>query len=236
MVGAKPVSGLARDGWTITQTSNFAGSVSTELTADSMRMRIGRIGLTIISKAPQWTAYVYNENNKNFCEIPKEQWGKKFVIGGSMNSMKTKDGKSLLSSQPTGKTMKIFGYRAKEVEVIRAARPALDMPAEKVSEVWIASDILPPPQIAELFCHHLNIPTQKGIPLRVFNRAKGRMVSILDTLAIKRGPIAPEIFLPLKGYKQVKDEMQLIMDDSTEDMIGGPLDKFATPAPGPSRH
>jgi hypothetical protein len=230
------VSGLPRDGWTISQTSNFAGSVSTELTATSMRMRIGRLGLTILSKAPDWTAYVYNENNKNYCEIQKGQWGKKFTIGGLNSLAKGRDGKTQLTSQPTGKTMKIFGYKVMQVEVIKAAKPELDQPAEKVTEVWIAADIHPPPPVSELFCQHLNIPVQKGIPLRMFNRAKGKMVSVLDTLAIKKGPIAPETFDQLKGYKKVQDEMQLIMDDSTEDMIGGPLDKYASPTSGPTRH
>jgi len=198
-------------------------------------MRIGRLGLTIITRGPEWTAYVYNDNNKNFCEIPKDQWGKKFVIG-SMNSMKLKEGRQKLNSQPTGKVMKISGYKAKEVEVIRAAKPELDLPAEKITAVWIATDIQPPPQVMELFCQHLNIPPQKGVPLRVLNRAKGKMVSVLDTLAIKKGPISPDIFVPLKGYRKVNDEMQLLIDDSSDDIIGGPLDKYSTPPPAPLRH
>ena len=200
-----------------------------------MRMRIGRLGLTIITRAPEWTAYVYNDNNKNYCEIPKNMWGKKFTIG-SMGSMKLKEGKQKLISQPTGKSMKISGHSAKQVEVIRAANKEMDLPAETITEVWIASDILPPPQVMELFCQHLNIPVQKGVPLRVLNRSKGKMIAVLDTLGIKKGPLSPDIFLPMKGYRKVEDEMQLLMDDSAEDVIGGPLDKYSTPTPAPVRH
>jgi hypothetical protein len=198
-------------------------------------MRIGRLGLTIISKAPDWTAYVYNENNKNYVEIPKGQWNTRFTLFHT-NGIRLKEGKATLTSQKTGKSMKIAGFKANEVKVIREARPELGMPKEITTEIWIASEIVPPPPVAQLFCEHLNVPVQRGIPLRVFQKAKGKMVSVLDTLSIKRGPIPPDAFEPMKGYKKVKDEMQLIMDDASEDMIGGPLDKFATPSPAPLRH
>jgi hypothetical protein len=239
---SKAAPGLIKDGYTISQSSNFAGSVNTEVTANALHMRIGRLGLTIISKGPVWTAYVYNENNKNYVEVPKGQWDTRFSFART-NGLRVKEGKTPLESKKTGKTMTIAGFKASEVEVIREARPELGLPREVTTSIWIANDIIPPPSVSQLFCQHLNVPVQRGIPLRVFQKAKGKMVSILDTISIKRGTIPPGAFEPMTGYRKVKDEMQLIMDDSTEDMIGGStLEKLGTPAleklstPAPSRH
>jgi hypothetical protein len=229
---AKSVRG---DGWTISQSSNFAGSVYTQLTANAVRMKIGRFGVTMIAKAPVWTAYLYNDNNKSYCELPKGRWTSQFLLPRS-SALRSQQGKSILKSKATGKSMRISGYQANQIEVIRPARPEMRLPEEILTEVWTASDIFPPPEVAELICRHLNVPVQKGVPLRVFNKTRGKMVSVLDTLAIKRGPVPPETFEPMKGYKKVKDEMQLIMEDTGEDMIGGPLEQNTTPAPGAARH
>jgi hypothetical protein len=219
---SKASSGDLRDGWIISQSSNFAGTVFSEITPDAMRMRIGRLGLTIVTRGPEWNAYIYNENNKNYVEVPKGQFGRKFTLTRRIKT-RDKNGELLLTSRSTGRSLKIEGHQASEITINRKADPELGLRSETTTDLWIASDIIAPPEIATVFCQNLNIPVQKGIPLRVLQRKNDKMVSILETLAIKRGHLAPETFQPLKGYKKVKDEIQLLMDDSVEDMLDDSL-------------
>ncbi len=184
-----------------------------------MRMRISRLGLTIVTRAPEWTAYIYNENNKNYVEIPKGELGKRLILSQKIKAT-DKNGLPLLTSQRTGRSQTIGGHKASEIRVFRKADPEVGRQSS-TTELWIASDIAAPPEISEVFCQHLNIPVQQGIPLRVALQKSDKRISVLDTVTIKRGKVSQEIFAPMKGYRKVKDELQLLMEDSTQDVLEG---------------
>jgi hypothetical protein len=212
-----------QQGWMISQSSNFAGTVFSELTNNALRMRVGKLGLTVIMKAPDWNAYVFNENTKNFVELPYKVWQEKFVLGQE-SRLRGLKGHLKLESHTTGRTAKICKFKAQEYCVDRKGDPKQGTPTQRVTELWIASDIKAPPEITEVFCSQLNVPAAKGIPLRAFHRTNGRMVSVLETLDVQKKTLPASYFEPLKNYRRVKDEVGLMMDDSTEDMVNDLLD------------
>jgi hypothetical protein len=216
-------SSHSQQGWVISQSSNFAGTVFSEVTPTALRMKVGRLGLILITKAPDWKAYIYNENTRNYVELPYSDWQKKFIFGQT-EKYKDQYGHSTLTAKQTGKTIRICKLKAFECVVERKGNSKLGIPTEKVTDLWVASEIDAPRQVAEIFCSRLNIPSQKGIPLRAIHRNNGKMVQVLDTLDVQRKVLPPSNFEPLKNYKKVKDEMGLMMDDSTEDMVNDLLD------------
>ena len=224
-------------GWLISQSSNFAGTVLSEFTKDAVRMKIGRLGVVIITRAPDWSTLVYNENNKNYVEMPAGQFMKKFPMGQN-NRTHGKNGELLIVSKATGKTSKIVGFNAKEFEVRRkSTQPRTNRPLEdRVTNLWIATDIIAPAAVSQLIYTQLNVPQQNGIPLKVTQKNGDRTISVLETQEIKKTTFAPTIFEPLKGYKKVKDEMQLLMDEGTDDIMGGALDTGPTPTAAPLKH
>jgi hypothetical protein len=227
---AKMTAPRSQQGWVISQSSNFAGTVFSELTPTALRMKVGRLGLILITRAPDWKAYVYNENTRNYVEMPYHEWQQKLIFSQT-DKLNNEFGRYKLTAKTTGKTTRISGLRAYECLVERKGDSKLGVPTEKITDLWIASDINAPPQVAQIFCSRLNIPTQKGIPLRATHRNNGRMVSVLDTLDVHRKTLPPSNFEPLKNYKRVKDEMGLMMDESTEDIVNDLLDTSSPGAP-----
>ncbi len=100
--------------------------------------------------------------------------------------------------------------------MIRKGDPNKHITEEKISQLWIASDIKPPPQIAQIFCSHLGIRAEKGIPLKASHNTNGKMVSVLETLSVEERKMPTSNFDPLPGYKKVKDEIELLMGESDE--------------------
>jgi hypothetical protein len=186
-------------------------------------MKVSRLGLIFITKAPDWKAYVFNENTRNFVELPYDEWQRRFVIGQT-NKLVDEHGRFRLTSRNTGKTEKICKFKAYEYVVERKADLKHGIPTEKLTELWIASDIKAPPQITQIFCSRLNVPAAKGIPLKAIHRTNGRMVPVLETLDVQKKGLPDSLFEPMKNYKRVKDEMGLMMDESAEDMVNDLLD------------
>ncbi len=155
-----------------------------------------------------------------------EQWTKRFTLGRT-GSLKGPKGELLLVARKTGKTTTILGLKANEWKVYR--KPVTPGGKEELKmDVWISPEIGAPKQIEEVFSGFLRFPLQKGVVLKASHDNYGRMVPDLETLEVKKTAFQPAIFEPRKGYTKVKDEMQLIMDESTDDMIGGALDTTPT--------
>ncbi len=220
---SRPVRGRSEPGWAIRQSSNFAGTVFSDLTPHALRMHIGRLGLTIITKAPQWNALVFNENSKTYADLPYQRWQQRFSINAK-SSYRDERGRLALTVQNTGRTMTIEHYKAYECWVVRKSEPKKHIAEQKISQLWIASDIKLPPQIAQIFCSHLGIPAQKGIPLKASRDTNGKMVSVLETLSVDRRQMPGSNFDPLPGYKKVKNEIELVMGESSDEAMNDLLD------------
>lgn len=211
------------EGWAIRQSSNFAGTVFSDLTPHALKMHIGRLGLTIITKAPKWNALVFNENAKTYADLPYKRWQQRFSISLKSN-YRDSQGQLALIAKDTGKTMTIDHYRAFECWVLKKGEPQKHIAEEKISQLWIATDIKAPSQIAQIFCSHLGMPVKKGIPLKASHNNNGKMVSVLETLSVERRRMPPATFAPLPGYRKVKDELELVMGESTDEVMGDLLD------------
>lgn len=217
-----------KQAWILRQSSNFAGIVSSDLTDNALKMHIGRLGLTIITKAPKWNALVFNENSKTYVDLPYKAWQKKFTVN-TKNNYRDNNGKPALSLHNTGKFMNINKYRTYECLVIKKAEPGKKTTGETITQLWIASDIKAPPQIAQIFCSHLGIPVQKGIPLKASRCINGKVISALETLSVKRDRVLASTFEPLTDYKKVKDEFELVMGESSSQAMEDLLDVPSKP-------
>jgi len=122
-------------------------------------MRIGKLGLTIITKAPKWNALVLNENTKAYVDLPIN------VGNRDSLSMKSKSressGKLALFARNSGNVKQIRHFKTYECWVIKKGDPVTNIPEAKITQLWIATDIKAPPQIAQLFCSHLGIPAKR---------------------------------------------------------------------------
>jgi hypothetical protein len=213
-------------GWSIDSTSNMMGTVSCKFTDDAVYMRLDKMGLVIITTAPKWNMFVYNDVNKNYMNMTREQWQKRFGSG----LMAKRSTKEPIVTVATNKEQKILGFSAEQFLVKRKIKDK-----ETVSmELWLTKGLTGPEQLKALFRTFLNMPQDfKGMPLRVLSNQNGHLVPLMDAYKVTKTTFTKDTFQTLKGYKEVKDEMALMMDDSDEKGAEGLLGTTTTP-PGKS--
>jgi hypothetical protein len=201
--------------WVLSVNSNFAGTVAYYITPDAVRMKFDKLGLLMLIRAPKWNALVYNDSNKNYCDLPYEHWKAKFLLRGK----KVAD-KAVVTPVKTGKSKTIMGVKCYQVVVKR--RDPKTKVDEIVAETWIAKDIQTPPQFNSMMKTMLDIPVDSGTPMRVFQMAKtnNKMIMVMDCFKANKIDVKVSDFQPLTGYKKVKDEMAMMLDEGDEPGAG----------------
>src|SRR5262249_13208303 len=63
--------------WTIKATSSY-GALITQFTPSAGKMKIEKLGINVLTKAPNWEAFIYSTETKKYFEIPYEQIPNKF--------------------------------------------------------------------------------------------------------------------------------------------------------------
>ncbi len=217
--------------WVLNVNSNFAGTVLYYITPDAVRMKFDKLGLLMLIKAPKWNALVYNDSNKNYVDLPYDHWKAKFLLRGK----KVADKAVVMTPLKTGKMQTIQGVKCYQV-IVKKKDPKSKQ-TEIVAETWIAKDIKTPPQFNSMMKTMLDIPVDVGTPLRVLQMAKtsNKMTVVMDCYKANKVDVKVSEFMPLKGYKKVKDEMAMMLDEGDEPAAGAedPLDAMPTPVVKP---
>lgn len=205
--------------WKIRQTSNLIGPLQCLVSERGVRLNAEKLGLLWIFKAPDWDAYLYNQETKNYCSFKYEVWKKRgfFMTGGTSRRKAPSQGPDALKKttvKKTGKTMKIANLKAEQVELHYNN-------GIKYGEFWFSSQIDVPEQFKEVVANMLHLPLQQGgTPLKAIVRNKtGKLVPVLETVSASQVVVDAGLFKPLKGYERVKDEMALLFSGS--ELFGG---------------
>jgi hypothetical protein len=216
------ITGKTQQGWAICQSGTY-GAVS-EFTPNAIRLHIDNIGLTIIAKSPKWDAIAFNDNSKTCVHLPYSDWQKKINLICMNNHKGSKDGLSLFA-RTTGRTLVIGKHPCTEYWILTKADPKMHVTEKKIAQIWTATDVKLPLPIAQIYYKRLGIPTQRGVPLRLSScDDSGKLVSKLETISIEQHEIPCSTFEPLPGYKNVKNEMELLIGKSTKEMMADMLD------------
>jgi hypothetical protein len=199
-------------GWALDANSNFAGTVSFQFDEEAARFHLDKMGLTMITKAPSWDVTLYNEVNKNCLTMTYTKWQQRF--------------KSTVGRHSTGAT-----YTDMPVEISKHSEKILGFATDKYTlkrvsqktnqatktECWVANEVQVPPHFAGILHILFQAPENiKGMPMRVEIPANGRQVPAIEVYKLEPKTFSGDEFKPLTGYKKVKDEMALMLDDNDE--------------------
>ncbi|MBS1955969.1 MAG: hypothetical protein JST89_17420 [Cyanobacteria bacterium SZAS-4] len=209
-------SGATLPAWVLNVNSNFAGTVLFYITPNAVRLKFDKLGLVMLMKGPKWNALVYNESNKNMVDLPYERWKAKFLLRGK----RVADKSIVLVPIKTGKKQTIQGVPC--YQVIVKKKEAKGKPDMIMAEAWIAKDIQAPPQFNSMMKTMLDIPVDSGAPLRVFQVGKtnNKMIMVMDCYKANKTDVKASDFQPLTGYKKVKDEMAMMLDEADDPGAG----------------
>lgn len=217
-VKKKPVMG-----YVVTAASNYAGTLKCWISPDGFKVDSDRLGFIWLLRGPKWNALMYNQSSKKFVDLPYDSWKNKTLFAPiSKNKLQLRMVKTRETEKMNGEVATHFVVMAKPKTASAAARVAalsgktLSNASKefKEAEMWVARDIAVPVQFSELMSKLFGIPQEKGLPLKIACRQRsGKITQIWETVSLTTAQLTPSSFDPLPGYKQVKDEMALMLDE-----------------------
>lgn len=198
--------------WHLSQSSNLIGPLKMIVSSCGVRLKAEKMGLLWIFSAPDWDAYLYNVETKNYCTFKYDVWKERGFFMTSTPKQRALNKKSLqaLTVKKTGKVQKIANLKVEQVFFLQVS-------GAKYGEFWITSKVTVPNQFKELIANMLRLPPHSGgTPLKAFllSRHTGELAPVLNTESAVQKPVNVSLFKPLKGYKRVKDEVALLFSDS----------------------
>ena len=209
---AKPAGVKLVKAWKLTQSSSLIGPVNIIVANNGVRLHTDKLGLLWLFKAPEWDAYLYNVDTKNYCFVKYADWKERGFFFHKrrerINALKT------LKVKKTGKSKSIANLKVKQVVFLTSS-------GSKYGEFWVSEKINVPVQFKEVVANMLRIPSETGgTPLKAIIRRKdNKLTSVLETEKAEYVDVSANLFNPQKGYRKVKDEMALLFADS--EIFGG---------------
>ncbi|HEY9756136.1 MAG TPA: hypothetical protein V6C97_13295 [Oculatellaceae cyanobacterium] len=209
-------------GWEIDYNSSFAGIVKIKFSDKAMNLKLEKMGLTAIAHAPKWSTLVYNETNKKYMSMTDEMFRTKFA--NSFNR-KHKAATAEIKIEYTKKNQKIEGVSTTQV-ILKEKQPNGSM--DITTDIWVAKALNSPPQFKQFLSKALRVPSDfQGTPLRISVKQvrpdkAPQMVQALDAYKVAKISVGDDDFKALTGYKEVKNEINLMMDDDDGSLLSTP--------------
>lgn len=206
LVFSVPISAAettSNQGWRISQASQIHGPIDCYIGAIGVRLEMK--DLSIIAKTPFKGVDMINRTNRCFMAQSNELAAKKTQWG----------------SLPAGKisfvklgTGTVAGLQATRYER-RVTTPAGKV--LKTGEAWLTRDLKLPPRSHDAIARLLNVPPELGMPLRLIGLTpRGQRITYMDSYDARRVQLKPANFARPKGFREVKDEVALILDTETQ--------------------
>lgn len=216
-------------GWSIRQTakgSPMGNGATILITPTGMRTSDAKSGVSMFTKGPAWNVVLFNTQTRNIYQTSLAQWIQsiqKRKAGGRFEGANWK----------RGGTTTIAGVRAYEFALDRpvAGRTVRGpdgkpkaIPSISAARLFVAQDIVTPPQVSDLVSKIYGVPDCQRIPLRMeVTEAGKRPVMAVDTVSISRVNVPDAMFQVPGGLTPVKSDMEVFIDrksmDALDDML-----------------
>ena len=250
----KPAASPA--GWVIDQRGKHFGREHLVVSPLGFKWIAEAPAITVMVLPPDGRVVSYNDRNKTYLSATRSDWTKYCGVHGfELGGRKVRKGKSatiagLKASQyfiearpePAGKVKTATArgtapgtQTPKPPASPRDTHTILHIPIEE-TEFWVADDIKVAPRLGEIMTKPLGLPSGLGLILRIVEVDRGKRIISLDTTKAEHLSISASVFAIPKGYRRVRNEVALVMEDSDEEMVsdlfGGSAAGTAAAGPG----
>jgi hypothetical protein len=205
------------DCWQIDYSTNFAGHIRVTFFDRAISMKLEKFGVTVISNAPKWNSFVYNEVNKRYMEVSSAQ----FRTNKFIEKLLRRQLEKAATVQPefTHKSKSIEGFQTSQM-LLKGRNASGDL--EESSEVWITPNLNVPSQFKQFLQIALGVSHEiDGTPLQISVMQKDlydkspHLVQALIAYRISKVPKS-SVFEAIPGYKEAKTEINLLTADDTK--------------------
>lgn len=215
-------------GWELEQWHRMAGRM--RLVSNKYGGRFETTHYTLLKPLPGDQMFFLNQQTKRYASFPVNTWRKKFNFYHK-DTARTKDaGFTDFSPWKHIGNDKIAGLKVGRYSRMRTNK--MPPPNDKTyTEEWFfCPDLKIPTALVELYKKtlYMSYDDKLGFPMRIkeireWSGKKAKKVDIsYDTIAYKKGSFPQSFFAMSPDYKQVKDEMSVLMDEGG-DMMGGDM-------------
>lgn len=203
--------------------SDYFGNSTIKVSKDGIRIDSKKLGITIVSHAPDWSVIAFNEHSKSYYEATLEEWKKRVAARAAGRGKVKQDIKQTGKGKIQGQDVKIYRWTDDHT------RGGRKKTAPVITDLYAMQSLLVPKQAAAVIASASDLPPDFGLPMRItrVQNALGKPKTVLDTLKCSKGMIAKSVFFQPKGFKRVSSEVALIMEggDDEMDSLMGELNK-----------
>ncbi len=128
--------------------------------ADSIRIDFANLAMSVVARAPKWEGRLFSEQTNNYMVIPYSEWKDRLNL--NLMHRKNNQVEQKLTTVKSGKHVTILEHPCDELLL------TVDSGKDKRKmQAYVTKDISAPPQFSLLLKSVLDIPSDKGMPLRV---------------------------------------------------------------------
>lgn len=219
-----PAMPQTQNGWAFLQKSEQVGTWRVYLTEAGLQAINDEMGVTIVTKAPQWNLAVYNSKTKVYYLSTVKDWQMHF-----QQNPKYKNRTKFVSKQAArrGSQAVIAGMRATQYFV--------DAPINggaRQAEVWVASDVHIPAELSQLFekMYGSSLGNLGAMPLRFsYIDESGKKTMVMNTTLGRQEVIQMASFNYPTHFKRVDSELAVFVDEKDRKTMAGILDDLDDP-------
>lgn len=223
-------------GWEVKQTSYNLGAVNIILAKDGLKWHNNKLGITLLIHSPDWKLNAYNEANRKFLILSKEEALEMF------QQQRRRDNSVIDAPIRMDKSLVIAGVPAVcycyahdmggvpmkfAVKVTNDLERGIKLNAEQKKyidnamkhehrEYWMSKDIVVSPQVSGVFMEKV-VSTKYGdcLPLRLIQIGRGgARTTMFDTTEVKKLVLKPDTFKLPTGYTKAENKIALLVNDN----------------------
>jgi len=192
-------------GWKLIQKSHLTGDSITYVCTKGARTEFKKQGYTLITCAPEWKAFFFNEDSKLYYKTTLKDYVEKITHTTNVSGSCDVDKSGWVKTAPSilnGKKLEHYTYTAKN-----------EFAEVKTAECWFSPEISLAPPVAKLVEDINRTPPNSHMVIRVIYRLNNDHIGtmIIDTKSAERVQIPAGMFAYPKNYLLASNYMQVVM-------------------------
>ena len=202
------------------QTATQTGPMNMVVGKQQLKFSLDKLGICWLACGPKWNSYCFNPESKTVLVRDYQTWKNGFFELKAQKKVRKEDE---LKLKETGKQEKIAGYNCRKAELIRTPSAPYKQGEPhkpyKAGVVWIAEKFPAPKELFQVMKNLVKVDVKEGMVLK-FQVLRVGSYSLMDTayetIKITSTKKNAAFFDAPVGFRPVKSEMQLLMDDSAD--------------------
>ncbi len=231
---------FAEDGWSLSQIAKggaaLNGGMTLYITKTGMRTVDQKNGISLMTRGPNWTIYIFNSKTKRMFASALQPWLASFkqrnLVGKFEGANWQRGGQSVVAGVPAWEFIMAKPPQVPTNSKVLNSKVRQQAGAIQAANLYVAASIETPRPVSEILSKLYGIPDVQRIPLRVTvveaNKGKSNAV---DTTRVAHINVPESVFQVPTGYQMVKQDSDVFIDQESMDTLDEMLQDLDSPAP-----